>query len=645
MEKQKQFARLFEPISIGQMRVRNRIVVPAMGTNYGSEDGYVTERIKDYYEERAKGGAGLVIVEVACIDSTAGKTIINQLSIDDDKFIPGLSEVAQIIQQHGARAAVQLEHSGRSAKQSFTHIQPVAPSAIPEPGGDMPRELTTGEIAQLVTRYADGAERAKKAGFDAIEIHSAHCYLLAQFLSLWSNKRRDAYGGDLKNRARMLLEVVAAVRGKVGRSYPVWCRINGMEYIENGLTLEEAKEVARMLQDAGVDAIHVSAWPISSFRLPPMDESPGNLVHLAEAVKNVVSVPVIAVGRITPEVAEEVLQEGKADLVAMGKALIADPHLPNKLASGRSDDIIPCIGCLYCHHTLRGFGTEHGSVRCCVNTMTGREREYAIKPAEKAKKVLIAGSGPAGMEAARVTKLRGHEPILYDKNDRLGGQLLLARIPPHKNGIDLLIEYLTREMAKLGVRVELGKEVTPQLIEELKPDAVIIATGATVQVPGIPGLDRENVIWAEAALTGKAEVGDNVVVIGAGLVGCETAEFLAEKGKKVTIVEMLEEISIGVWSELRIDLPQRLAAEGVEILMGTTCRELTDRGLDIVTSGGGRITLPTDTVVVAAGAKPDQELYQEIRGMVSESYLIGDCVEPRRILEAIDDGSRIAREI
>jgi len=554
-----------------------------------------------------------------------------------------MMELAQRIKRHGARAALQIEHSGRSARPHFSYLQPVAPSAIPEPGGDMPRELTTDEIAQVVTRFADGAERAKKAGFDAVEIHGAHGYLTAQFLSPSSNKRQDAYGGDLKNRARFLVEVITAVRERVGKDFTFWCRINGIEYIEEGLTLDETKQVARMAQDAGVDAIHVSVWPGSAFRLPPMDEPPGNIVHLAEAIKKEVSVPVIAVSRITPEVAVEVLEQGKADLVAMGKQLIVDPHLPNKLAEGRLDDIVPCIGCIYCHQTLRNFGTEHGSVRCCVNTLAGGEDEYTIKPAEKAKKVLIVGGGPGGMEAARVAKLRGHDPILYDKNEKLGGQLLLARIPPHKDGVDRLLDYLPRQIVKLDIRTELGKEVTPQLVKELQPDAVIVATGPNTFIPPIPGIDRENVVLAEGVLTGKAKVGENVVVIGAGMVGGETAEFLVEKGKKVTIVEMLEEISIGTWAQIRTSVLQRLAAKGVPMFMGTRCDELTDRGLEVTTSQGEKRTLPADTVVIAAGAKANRELYQQIKDTVPEIYLIGDCVEPRRILEAIDDGSRVAR--
>jgi 2,4-dienoyl-CoA reductase-like NADH-dependent reductase (Old Yellow Enzyme family)/thioredoxin reductase len=650
MQNKERFVKLFQPVSIGQMSIRNRLVMPPMGTNYATLDGYVTQRSKDYYEARARGGVGLIIVEVTCVDSPVGKTIIRQLAIDDDKFIPGLRELAQTIQRHGAKAAVQLHHAGRAAKMSFTRMQPVAPSAIPDPGGYLsgggylPRELTPSEIAQVVARFAAGAERTKRAGFDGVEIHAAHHYLISQFLSSASNKRQAPYGGELRNRARLLLEVIGAIREAVGKSYPVWCRLNGMEYgIKDGITLEETLEIARLAQEAGVDAIHVSAWPIPVYRFPAMAEPPGNMVHLAEAVKKVVTVPVIAVGKITPEVGERVLQEGKADLIAMGKALIADPELPNKLASGRLEDIIPCIGCIYCHDTLRDFGTEDGYLCCAVNTMTGREREYAITAARKTKRVLVVGGGPAGMEAARVARLRGHAVMLYEKGRRLGGQLLLARVPPHKDGIDVLINYLAGQVTKLGVNVELGKEVTPQLVEELKPDAVILATGARPLIPEIPGIDRENVVLAEEALAGNARVGDRVVVIGGGLVGCETAEFLVAKAKVVTIVEMLPELAKGVGMDTRRLLLERLAAKGVSMLTGVRCKRVTDRGLTIITGEGKTHTLPVDTIVLAAGAKPNQELFPPLRSMVSEIYLVGDCREPRRILEDIHEASQVAR--
>ncbi len=342
--------KLFEPARLGEMNLKNRIVMPPMGTNYATQDGYVTDQIKDYYAERARGGVGLVIVEAACVDFPRGKGFIRQLGIDDDRFIPGLRELAQIIRRHGARAAIQLHHGGNASKTSITGLQPVASSPLARPDGDLPKELSIKEIEDIVFRFAKAAERAKKAGFDGVEIHAAHHYLLAQFLSSAWNKRQDAYGGDLKNKARITLEVVRAIREMVGQTYPVWCRINGREFgIKDGITLEETQELAVLLQKAGVNALHISAFAYNNPRsIPPMSVKHGTMIPLAEAVKKVVTIPVIAVGRIDPQTGESALQEGRTDFVAMGRSLIADPELPNKAASGRLKEIVPCIACNHC---------------------------------------------------------------------------------------------------------------------------------------------------------------------------------------------------------------------------------------------------------------------------------------------------------
>lgn len=461
--------KLFEPCAIGTMSLKNRLVMPPMVTNFGTQDGYVTDRTRYYYEARAAGGVGLIIVEATCIDAPVGKLSPNQLVIDDDKYIPPLRELAQVIQRHGARTAIQLHHAGRSAPSVVTGHQPIAPSSIPLPGGEMPRELTVGEIKEIVRRFAEAAERAKRAGFDAVEIHAAHGYLISQFLSTASNKRQDEYGGDLRNRARILLDIVAAVRGMVGASYPVWCRINGREYgIEGGTTTEEAQEVARMCQTAGVAAIHVSAYgygtdprhlPISALR-------DGYLIRFAEAVKQAVSIPVIAVGRLTPAFGEKIVEEAKVDLVAIGRGLIADPELPRKAAEGRLEDIAPCILCGTCQSLPQ---TEGPSLRCRVNPAVGKERESIITKAERAKKVVVIGGGPAGMEAAAMAARRGHQVTLFEKSESLGGQLLVACVPPYKDTLVELIKYLTIQLEKAGVSVKLRKEATIADIESIAP--------------------------------------------------------------------------------------------------------------------------------------------------------------------------------
>ena len=646
-----QFPKLFEPTRIGKMEIKNRIVMPPMGTNMGTPDGYVTEEVVCYYRERAKGGVGLIVVETTCVDAPVGKTTAYQLVIDDDKFIPGLSRLAEIIHQHGARTVLQLQHGGRGAKSSITGIQPVAPSPIPMPygtqvgyEGEIPRELAVAEIKELVHRFVRAAQRAKKAGFDGVEIHSTGYYLVAQFLSSTANSRQDEYGGSLENRARFLTEIVQAVREAVGQDYPLLCKISAMELGPGaGITVEEARQVARMAEEAGADALEIAAmlWGIIP-RLPPSTaEAPGGLLPFMDGLKKAVRIPLIAAGRITPDLGEKALQEGQADLIAMGKALIADPDLPIKAASGRVDEIRPCIGCLRCidNQTVKGKG-----IMCSVNAAVGRERESEPKPAEKSSKVFIVGGGPAGMEAARVAASRGHKVTLYERQAKLGGQLLEAIIPPHKDNMRPFVEYLTAQMTMRGVSVKLGIEVDNRLVSEAKPDAVVLAAGVVISVPRIKGIDGAGVLTAKQVLNG-ARVGDTVVVIGGGLVGCETAEYLAKQRKKVTIVEMLEEVAGVMPLALRKLLLARLDYMKVTVLTGVKCQEFTKDSVLITTKEGREKTITFDTVVIAAGGRPDKSLLEGLKGVVPAVYSAGDCVEQRGIAEAMADGYRIGLEL
>lgn len=643
MSTEVEFKKLFEPGRIGRMQVRNRIVMPAMATGFGSEDGFVTQQLKDYYEARARGGAGLVIVEFTCVDFPRGKALRGQLAADDDQYIPGLKQLAGVIQKHGAGAALQLHHAGHAARQAVTHEVPVGASPIARPGGEVPRELTIAEIREIVSKFADAAGRAQAAGFDGVEIHAAHSYLLAQFLSSAWNQRQDRYGGTLENRARFLLEVLGAVREAAGKAYPVWCRINGEESdVRHGTTLDEAKDVSRMVAAAGADAVNVSAGAYELTSSRPYFFRPGWAAHLAAGVKEVVDIPVMAVGRIGFELAEKLLQEKKADFIVMGRALRADPDLPNKLASGRLEDIRPCIACNDCGEIFRPGGQRI----CSLNPALGREGEYRIKPAVHRKSVLVAGGGPAGLEAARVAALRGHEVLLYERGSRLGGQLLLAAIPPFKAEIEKFIQYFERQIEKLGIRVELNQEVTPVLIRNLAPDAVVLATGARPLRPDIGGSSRENVFSTWQVLSGAAKVGQRVAVIGGGAVGCEVAHLLAEKGKSVIIVEMLEKIAtdIGPRQGRRI-LLDMLAEKGVTIFTGVKAEAITDTGVVVGTGDGNKKKLPADTVVLACGSNPDTELIEKLEGTEIEVHLAGDCVKPRRIFEAVEEGARIGRTL
>lgn len=635
---------LFQPVQIGSMMVKNRVVMPPMGTNFATPDGLVTQRHLDYYGARAKGGAGLVIVEVACVDFPVGKAVARQLAIHDDRCIPGLSQLAQAIQKHGARAAIQIHHAGREARKKNTGLQPVAPSPIPSyPGADMPRELTVSEIAEIVRHYGEAAERAKKAGFDAVELHGASGYLVVQFLSASSNRRRDGYGGDIESRARFLLEVISAIRQRVGRDYPMWSRLNVAEFgIENGITPEEARITARMAEQAGVDAVHISAWGGPGETETPFKPTPLHLLPFAEGMKKAVNVPVIAVGKIDPERGDAIIRQGKADLIAIGRAFIADPDVGIKAASGRMDDVVPCIACLKCVEEVVFKGNP---LVCTVNPAVGNEPQHEIKPAARPKKVLVVGGGPAGLEAARVAALRGHIVTLYEKANELGGQLVSAVIPPRKDRLQVLLDYLRNQVKKTGVKVVVGQAVTSAVVDNLRPDTAVLASGVEPLVPDIPGLDAKKAAMAEDVLRGRAKVGDRVVIIGGELVGCETADFLSEQGKKVTVTRRGDRMASGMMPLLRYQLLARLSAKGVTLLTGVKYEKVTDKGLIITDKDGQQRTIEADTIVLAAGSQPNTELLEMLRAKIPEVHLAGDCVQPRSLAEAIAEGNRVGREL
>lgn len=635
------FQKLFEPGQIGTIETRNRIVMPAMATGTSTEEGFVTQRTIDYYEERAKGGAGLIIVEFTCVDFPLGKGGLRQLSIDADRFLPGLKDLAKTIQKHGARAALQLHHAGNAARRKNTGCQPVGPSPISRPGSEVPRELSSKEIRDLINKFAEAAKRTQEAGFDGIEIHGAHSYLIAQFLSSAWNKRQDDYGGPLAKRARILLEILWAVREAVGESFPVWCRINGQETgIPGGTTLEEALELAGMIEEAGCDAISVSAADRYLLSSRPHFFPPGWAAHLAEAVKKASHVPIIAVGRITPAVGERLLDEGKTDFTAMGRALRADPELPNKLGSGMLQDIRPCIACMVCSEKMRGGGQR----LCAVNPACGRERDYRITRVEKKKKVFIVGGGPGGMEAGRIAALAGHEVTLWEKGSRLGGKLLLASTPPFKEELMRLSEFLSLQIKKVGVTVELEKEVTAELVNDYKPDVVILAVGSTPVIPQMEGIDRKHVLTAEDVLGNEVEIGDNIAILGGGQVGCEVAAFLSKKGKKVTIVEMLESLAEDLGERQgRQFLLDYLAEKGVTFLTQTKGEEICEEGLVVTDKHGHRYLLPVDAVIFACGSMPNTDLLEKLKEIVLETYVVGDSVKARTVLEAMDESAGIAR--
>jgi 2,4-dienoyl-CoA reductase (NADPH2) len=641
---------LFAPLRLGKLELRNRVVMPPMTTGF-ARDGFVTDTMIDYYAARASGGVGLVIVEDSIVATPQGKHGYNDIYIDDDKFIPDLSRLSKAIKDSGAAAAVQLNFSGRVAgklrdgRLMMTEGQlPVAPSAIAYPanGFVVPHELTVAEIEPIEDRFAEAARRAQEAGFDMVSLHCSHQFLIEQFLSPLSNRRRDAYGGSPEKRRRFVLEIIEKVRQKTGKGFPIVCRLSGKEVLPGGLTVDDARSIARSLEKAGVIALNVSHGTdpvgLSPRAVAPLTsrtkkDSRGELVPLAAAIKQAVSIPVMTVGSIiTPQLAEEVLEQGKADLVCIGKGLIADPEWPLKAWEGRESEIRHCIACEHCFMSLAGTPLE-----CAINPAVGRERVVKLKPAARPKKVIVAGGGPAGLEAARVAAARGHRVTLYEK-DRPGGQLDLARRLPGKDEYGLFLDYELGQLKKLGVKIE-SCELDQETATRGRPDAIIVATGAVPRKSGLPGIDSTNVVTAWQVLRGEMPRDKRVAVVGGGSTGAETAVMLALNGNKVTVVEKLDEIAADTAGTpfFHLGLLNALEAHGVRLLIGATAEQITGSGV-VVSRQGRRRTIRADTVVIALGVEPDRRLSEKLKDAGVELYIVGDCAAVANLARAVKEG-------
>ena len=641
------FRKIFEPKNIGSMQLKNRIVMPPMGTNYAEAGGAVSQRMLDYYEARARGGVGLIIVEgsapsLRCNISFQGSPSY-QASLGDDKFIPGWRKLTDAAHKYNTRIAIQIMHA--TLENWDGKIVQVSPSPLIVPArfmgisGEPPHELTVEEIAERVQWFASAARRAKEAGFDGVEVHGAHQYIVAAFLSSATNQRKDEYGGSLENKARFLVEILQAIKREVGPDFPVWVRFNAQEWgVENGITIEETKQMVPLAVDAGAQALHVSAYGAGSYiTTAPIPDTTGFLVPLAAEVKKLTNVPVIAVGRLDLELGEKILEEGKADLIAIGRRLLADPDLPNKVAEERLNEVIPCIGCMECIERLY-FDERGEGVTCVVNPTLGREKAYQIKPVRKAKKVVVVGGGPAGMQAAIVAAQKGHKVTLFEKDAKPGGQLNIAALPPFKGDIFPWINYLVNQVEKAGVEVKLNTDATAEIVIKGNPDAVVIATGSTPAMPDISGIDKLNVVTAQDVLSGTVRAGQNVVIIGGGMIGCETGHYLAEQGKTVTIIEILKRMASDMLFMTRRRLMDGLRSKKVTLLTSATCEEIKEGSVQVITNEGKRETMPADTVIIAAGYKVNDRLYKALEGKVPEICCVGNSAKPRRILEATSEG-------
>jgi len=634
---------LFTPFQAKGLRFKNRIVMPALASFLFDDEGMVTDAILEHYRRRAQSGVSMVIVE-ACAVSPEGIVSKHQGRIYDDRFVEGLSKLAQVIKEEGVIAGIQIHHAGRQTSPKVIKRDPVAPSPLPCPTIRSKVEpLTKEQIMELIRKFADAAERAVSAGFDLIEIHGAHGYLINQFLSRFSNIREDEYGGDISGRTRFAREVVEEIRRRIGWDFPLSFRISAQEFVPNGLTVEESIEIIKILIDAGIDIINVSAGcdATPEWISQPMYMKKACIADSAGKIKEAVSIPVMTAGRINdPIVADEILSKGWADFICMGRAILADPELPEKARQGRINEINMCIACCNCMESI----FKKGRVECLVNPFLGREKELIFRPAEKIKRVMVVGGGPAGMNVAWIAAKRGHKVRLFEKKPFLGGQLVLGSATTYKKEIRNIISYHESQIRKYGVECILNTEVTPEIVKEEDPDVVVLATGSYPIVPDLPGVDKDIVVPVSEILNQEFPIPKETVVIGGGPTGCEVALHLAEAGSRVTIVEMLPKIGRGLESITRKVLLKKLSENNVKFMTESVLEKIEGNGV-WVKSRGEYEFIPAERVIISIGNRPDTRLYEQIKNMPYEIHQIGDCLEPRSAKTAIYEGTVLGLSI
>jgi len=628
------FSHLFTPGKIGSMTVKNRIVMPPMVRNYAGKKGEVTDRYIEHIKSIAAGGTGLLILEASYI-SPEGKGFVNELGIDHDAQIDGLKKLAKAAHEHDAKIGPQLYHAGRQTHHKITGQQPVAPSAIPCPvEQDMPVALKINEIYELENKYAEAARRAKEANMDFVEIHGAHGYLITQFLSPFSNKRKDKYGGSLLNRMRFLNHIVLKTRAVVGNDFPIIVRLSADEMVEKGLTLTETTKIAQKLADIGVNALHISVGNYASYAkgymIAPMATPEALIIKYAQAIKKKVSIPVIAVGKLhRPEIAEDILKKKQADFAAVGRALLADPNWPVKVKNNQLEQINYCISCNQGCIT-RLFGQL--DVHCTVNPVCGFEKEFAWKKTSRPKNVTIIGGGPAGLYSASLLSQIGHKVTLFEKDKKLGGLLNQAEKTPHRWGITVLKDHLIQQVKNSKSKIK-HQTANLKIIEQTKPDVIVNATGSTAIRPPIDGIDFPNVILSSDLFQKKPKLKKKIIIAGGGCQGAQIADMLSAQKHLVTIVELTDAIATEMPISERALLLDRLTKQKVKIHTQTRILKIDPEGV-IIKKGKGKTKLKSDHVVICFGRKPVQDLFKQLKKKFTV-YNIGDSNHVARINEAL----------
>lgn len=635
------YSNLFQPGNIGTCKLRNRIIMPLYPTKY-SHDSRVNERMLSFYRERAKGGVAMIVLDCPCLDYPALYKGKNELRIDEPSYVEGIQKLLSAIHDEGAKAFMHLNYPGEiffdkqveGAKQKGGKwVQPLA------------NYMTAEEACSIIDIMAKGAYRAREIGYDGVDVQASYGDLISQLLSPLSNKRKDEFGGTLENRPRFLVELIKKIKQEAGNDFPVLIKLVCDEYVPGGLTIKNSAEIAKISASAGADAILANAGNKATkhMTIPSHYTGAGALVNLACEIKKTVDIPVIAIGKInTPELADQIIAEGKADFAAMARALVADPYLPKKALDGRREEIRVCI---YCLQDCAQSGAQGLGRACSVNPFAGQEHIMQIKPAEKKKKVVIIGGGPAGMQTAILASQRGHQVTLYEKSSSLGGQFRLAGKAPLKYEADELLRYLNYMLSKTNVKVVMNKEASINDITAESPDAVILAAGSRFKMPDIPGVNLQFVYDVRQVYEKNPELGKHIVIFGGGEIGCETADMLSAENREITVIEILPAVLSKMKDIPREDLLRRLKEKKVRILTETEAVSIEQGKVQIKDKEGTHSFLRTDSVIFSIGTIPENSLLSSLKEKVPEIYVTGDAAEPGNVGNALRSAAKAALEI